>query len=210
MRIMKILLVIFLSLLVLEIAAYLVIVKIQSDKQETAENYNLNGSNSSQENSFNNKVNSGANGNSVENQLFNRNSNSSLNTNLTAGPGNDNINSSAREEEFVFSLEAKTDKKIYYSGEQIRLEITLLSSQNLENITVSAQGIVSQYGHIYFDKSQNINLVKNQPQKISFISVLPVCSSCSGVNPGDYAIEITAVSGRESLKTSSIIINLKQ
>ncbi len=107
-------------------------------------------------------------------------------------------------------IQATADKSLYYSNERITLAITLMSNQDLSGIVVRASGIESRWGDRYVDLTKTIQVTKNQPTNFNFIAMLPACSSCSGIVPGDYNIDVTAMHEEKILATDQITINLQQ
>lgn len=108
------------------------------------------------------------------------------------------------------TIQASANKNVYYSNESITLYIVLTSNQDLSDLIIHASGIESRWGDRYFDLTKTIEVTKNSPTNFSFISMLPECSSCSGIVPGDYTINVTAMHEAKTLATNQLIINLQQ
>ena len=106
-------------------------------------------------------------------------------------------------------ISAKTDKSVYSSYEKIILDVKVTASMELNDVTVSAQGI-SVYNKNYFNKSQTINLAARKSQNFEFTETLPSCNSCSGLRPGSYVINISVFHDGKILSEEKININIKQ
>lgn len=107
-------------------------------------------------------------------------------------------------------IQAIADKSVYHSNERIALSITLKSDQILSGVTVVARGVESRYGTIYVNETQTVDVRADSSEAITFVSILPECSSCSGIEPGDYTIDVTATHEAKTLATDQLTINLQQ
>jgi hypothetical protein len=85
-------------------------------------------------------------------------------------------------------LKIFTDKESYKQGEEIRINVSFFSSQELENVQIKVSGIKGRYGD-YISLEKTLNLKKGE-NLIEFLSRAPYCSSCTGISPGVH--EVTA------------------
>jgi rhodanese-related sulfurtransferase len=99
-----------------------------------------------------------------------------------------------------------TDKDIYSAREEMFLYLTINASQELSDVLVTVEGVVSSKGVKYVTYSSKTNLTAGE-NLISFTKTLPSCSACAGIAQGTYYIEAKVKHGGEELKaTHSIAI----
>jgi MYXO-CTERM domain-containing protein len=99
-----------------------------------------------------------------------------------------------------------TDKDIYSAREEMSLYLTINASQELSDVLVTVEGVVSSKGVKYVAYSSKTNLTAGE-NLISFTKTLPSCSACAGIAQGTYYIEAKVTHGGEELKaTHSIAI----
>jgi hypothetical protein len=98
------------------------------------------------------------------------------------------FNQTINEKQADNELKIFTDKESYKQGEEIRINVSFFSSQELEGVQVKVSGIKGRYGD-YISLEKTLNLKKGE-NVIEFLSRAPYCSSCTGVSPGNH--EITA------------------
>jgi len=96
-----------------------------------------------------------------------------------------------------------TDKSLYHSSEIMNITAIVDSNQDLENVTVSVQGLKGK-----LNLEENVNLEKGLNQ-ISLTYQLPRCNVCGGINEGDYDIKFRISHGNMEL-TDQITITIRQ
>jgi MYXO-CTERM domain-containing protein len=103
-------------------------------------------------------------------------------------------------------LSFTTDKDIYSAREEMSLYLTINASQELSDVLVTVEGVVSSKGVKYVAYSSKTNLTTGE-NLISFTKTLPSCSACAGIAQGTYYIEAKVTHGGEELQaTHSIAI----
>lgn len=100
------------------------------------------------------------------------------------------------------NLTLSSDKQVYRSGEEIKLELTFFT-ENPETVRVDLIGISGRIGtHENFNASKGKNTLR-----LNYI--LPKCNICNGITPGNYTVMCSISSGKKSENTT-IIVEIKQ
>ncbi len=102
-----------------------------------------------------------------------------------------------------------SDKTEYRSFDDINLNITIESSDILEDVFVNASGIRDKYGKLHVKSSLVVNLSEGD-NEVLITNKLPACNKCKGLNPGVYSINVTVSYNGSILDENVIDINLKQ
>ena len=123
------------------------------------------------------------------------NTNSTTNTN-TANTAN-------------ISLSTSLDKEVYQAKDSITLAVKLNSDEDVNNVLVKSAGVRGKSSD-YFNKSQTVNLKAGEEQAVSLTTILPSCSSCSGVTAGTYSITTTVYVNNQEVETNTISFVLQE
>ena len=100
-----------------------------------------------------------------------------------------------------------TDKDLYHSREIMHINVTIDTSSFRENFTIVLQGLKSQKVNRGYQltASTTLNLEEGR-NVISFSETLPACSSCAGLYPGEYFVNISVFRDTKLLLTGSHVI----
>ena len=85
------------------------------------------------------------------------------------------------------SLSLSTNKQTYRSHEPIFLSVLIDSPTEYTNAELRIRGIKSSRGTFLFKRDRILNLSRGL-NNLTFSSVVPSCSPCSGIYPGRYSI----------------------
>jgi hypothetical protein len=83
-----------------------------------------------------------------------------------------------------------TDKELYHSNEIMNIVISVMSAGNVDNSTVRIEGISDRHGRMRLFHEIPANL-SSGPATFIYDYQLPSCSSCAGLDPGTYQVNIT-------------------
>ena len=104
-------------------------------------------------------------------------------------------------------LEIFTDKESYKQGEEIKINVSFFSSQDLLNVEIKVSGIKTRYGdYLSLDKIANLKKGENI---IEFSSRAPYCSACTGVSPGEHEITSKVIYNDTVLASASKTIRIE-
>lgn len=109
--------------------------------------------------------------------------------------------------QFENKLEIFTDKETYTQGEEIRVNVSFFSSQELENVEVKIFGIKGRYGN-YISSSKSVDLKKGE-NLFDFYFRAPYCSTCTGVSPGEHKISAQLIYNDTILASTSTKIKIE-
>ena len=110
----------------------------------------------------------------------------------------------------TITLTASTDKDDYKSKDEIKLDIRLTSTKDLDNIVIKAEGIENNLGYKYFSHTILKNLLANDEGIVAFTGQIPTCSSCSGIELGEHTIHISAVKNELILAESDVALTISE
>jgi hypothetical protein len=85
-----------------------------------------------------------------------------------------------------------TDKELYHSNEVMNIVISVTTAGNLDNTTVRIEGISDRHGRMRLSHEIPANLSAG-PATFIYDYQLPSCSSCAGLDPGLYQVNISLV-----------------
>ena len=102
-----------------------------------------------------------------------------------------------------------TDKVLYYSNEIMKIAVSTNSSQKMDNTTVRIEGIQDRYGKMRLTYEMPTNLSPG-PDVFAYDYKLPSCSSCAGLNPGTYKINVTLVRNGAIISNITRSVQLEQ
>ncbi len=117
------------------------------------------------------------------------------------------FNQTTNEEKAENELKIFTDKEIYKQGEEIRINVSFFSPQELESVQIKVSGIKARYGD-YISLEKTLNLKKGE-NVIEFLSRVPYCSSCTGVSPGEHEIKVEIIFNDTVLASASKNITIE-
>ncbi|MEA2064839.1 MAG: hypothetical protein U9O66_00900 [Patescibacteria group bacterium] len=101
----------------------------------------------------------------------------------------------------------KSDKKIYRSGDNMRLVIDLKNFTVEDILKIQIVGIKTARGNFALNKIREVTIREN-PYKVVFDIKLPSCSKCAGIAPGAYPIQVNILQKGEVVKNEVINIEL--
>ena len=107
---------------------------------------------------------------------------------------------------YADNLFVTTDKDVYHSKELMRINISLISKENLDDVCIKVEGIKDRRGNNRLSKEIHTNLIKGLNIK-TLDYELPSCSKCAGILPGEYYINASvAYNNRTVTANHSIFI----
>lgn len=92
-----------------------------------------------------------------------------------------------------------SDKPVYYSGEELRLNLTV-NSPSAGSLKIGIKGI---NGRVDISREENISAGENT---LEFSHTLPRCNVCGGISPGNYSITCTLQGKNPENRTLTIEI----
>lgn len=117
--------------------------------------------------------------------------------------------SSYQKEKIITSISAATDKNLYHSGEQIKLNLSVESEDNIESANLYIYGIKDRYNEYSIFETKNINL-KEDNNNFEYSLELPYCNSCSGVEEGEHTIYIKIIDDQTLIGHQEIKVSLRE
>ncbi len=96
-------------------------------------------------------------------------------------------------------LAIATEKDVYYSNETLRVHIDFYSRID-GKAKLEVSGIRNDFGRPLIEKIQDIAFVKGI-NGFDFEFKTPSCEECSGLSPGEYAVNATVNVGEKSFET---------
>ena len=105
--------------------------------------------------------------------------------------------------EKIYIKNISTDKAVYHSSDVMNLSLSIYSNSDLENVTVTANGINKK-----FNAAKTLELKKGS-NDVSFIYTLPRCNVCGGISAGDYNLSCI-ISYKNISVEASTMINIQQ
>jgi flagellar basal body-associated protein FliL len=107
-------------------------------------------------------------------------------------------------------INSQTDKSLYRSGEEIKLNLDIQSKRDFHDATLYIYGIKDKYHDYTIFQTEVINLEKNKANNFNYPLSLPYCNSCSGVSEGDYPISIKIIDGDILIGDDQIVVSLRE
>lgn len=86
-------------------------------------------------------------------------------------------------------LSASTNKRVYLPKEEVSVNITIESGQAKDRCYVKIKGVKNHYGKSFVNQAQLVHL-KPGRNEVVISDTLPACSSCSGIQLGEYDIDV--------------------
>lgn len=80
-----------------------------------------------------------------------------------------------------------TDKDVYSSGDHMLVQVTVNTSQQMNNVTIQGEGLITNKGPQIMLRAKTMNL-SSGTNIVNFSKRVPSCSPCSGLNEGSYNI----------------------
>ncbi len=104
----------------------------------------------------------------------------------------------------------QTDKNLYHSKEMMQLQVSISSGSPVQNATVHIWGIIDRHGDTHLIRDIPVEL-KPGMTTITTEYQLPSCSKCSGIDPGNYTLNLKVVrDGNQLLAVGSRTVHLEQ
>lgn len=101
-----------------------------------------------------------------------------------------------------------TDRDMYHSSEVMTITVSLDSKRALDNTTVRIEGFEDRNGRNRLTHEINSNLSWG-PNTFFYEYELPHCSSCAGLNPGEYNISVSLSREGEILDRANTSVRLE-
>ena len=101
----------------------------------------------------------------------------------------------------------KSNKKIYNSGDNMRLVIDLKNFTIEDILKIQVVGIKTSRGNFALNKIREVE-IKENPYRVVFHVKLPSCSKCAGIAPGKYSIQVNILQKGEVVKNEVMEIEL--
>jgi len=92
-----------------------------------------------------------------------------------------------------------TDKDLYAAREEMNVSLVVSSLENVSEVLVKVDGVVSSKGAKYVTYSNKTNLTAGA-NTFSFTRTLPTACACSGIAQGTYYLDATVTHGGEEFK----------
>jgi len=102
-----------------------------------------------------------------------------------------------------------TDKDLYHSNDVMMMKILVNSTGFTTDTSLKIEGITDTYGQVRLSHIMPANLTPG-PNIFLYDYHLPSCSKCSGLDPGNYPINITLEKNGTVISNISIAVNLEQ
>lgn len=125
------------------------------------------------------------------------------------GTQNKSLGPSYQKEQIITNIGASTDKNLYHSGEQIKLNLSVKSEEGLDGVNLYIYGIKNRYSKYSIFETKNINLKENE-NNFEYSLELPYCNSCSGVEEGEHTIYIKIIDDQILIGRQEIKISLRE
>ncbi len=89
-------------------------------------------------------------------------------------------------------VSVSTDKDVYHSRDTMKITVSFESQGDIGDATLHLQGIQDRHGDSQLHRELPVTLSKGMHTEV-YDHTLPACSSCSGLNAGNYTINTTLV-----------------
>jgi hypothetical protein len=102
-----------------------------------------------------------------------------------------------------------TDKDLYHSNDIMNIAISVMTAGTMDNTTVRIEGISDRHGRMRLSHEIPANL-STGPATFIYDYQLPSCSSCAGLDPGTYEVNITLVRNGVIISNMTRTVQLEQ
>jgi hypothetical protein len=102
-----------------------------------------------------------------------------------------------------------TDKDLYHSNDVMMMKILVNSTGSINDTFLKIEGITDTYGQTRLTHVMPANLTPG-PNSFLYDYHLPSCSKCSGLDPGNYPLNITLVKNGTIISNMTITVHLEQ
>jgi hypothetical protein len=102
-----------------------------------------------------------------------------------------------------------TDKDLYHSNDVMMMKILVNSTGITTDTSLKIEGITDTYGQTRLSHIMRANLTPG-PNTFLYDYHLPTCSKCSGLDPGNYPINVTLDKNGTIISNLSITVHLEQ
>ncbi len=106
-------------------------------------------------------------------------------------------------------LELHSNKDVYQEGDRLELFVDILSDQDLDQLRIEAQGISSDWGYYYFDKTQTLSVTGGESRTKEMVVNVPECSACTGIRTGSHFIEASVYYEGEQLNKEEVSFEIR-
>jgi hypothetical protein len=107
----------------------------------------------------------------------------------------------------VFSV--TTDRDLYHSNDVMMMKILVNSTGFTTDTSLKIEGIKDIYGQTRLLHNMRANLTPG-PNIFLYDYHLPTCSKCSGLDPGNYSINVTLDKNGTIISNLSTTVHLEQ
>jgi hypothetical protein len=102
-----------------------------------------------------------------------------------------------------------TDRDLYHSNDVMMMKILVNSTGFTTDTTLKIEGITDTYGQTRLSHIMRANLTPG-PNVFLYDYHLPTCSKCSGLDPGNYPLNITLDKNGTIISNMTITVHLEQ
>jgi len=107
------------------------------------------------------------------------------------------------------AMNLASDKEIYRSSEEMRLNAIAGPSESNENVTLKIYGIRDGRGNLRVSEERNATMGLDGLNEI-FVFRMPSCYGCAGVSPGEYDIVMEIWKNGELVGNCSKTVTLEK
>jgi hypothetical protein len=102
-----------------------------------------------------------------------------------------------------------TDKDLYHSNDVMNIAISVMTAGTMNNTTIRIEGISDRHGRMRLSHEIAANL-STGPATFIYDYQLPSCSSCAGLDPGTYQVNITLVQNGVVISNMTRTVQIEQ
>ncbi|MEI7434348.1 MAG: hypothetical protein WCJ93_08865 [Methanomicrobiales archaeon] len=102
-----------------------------------------------------------------------------------------------------------TDRDLYHSNDVMMMKILVNSTGITTDTSLKIEGITDTYGQTRLSHIMRANLTPG-PNVFLYDYHLPTCSKCSGLDPGNYPLNITLDKNGTIISNMTITVRLEQ
>jgi hypothetical protein len=102
-----------------------------------------------------------------------------------------------------------TEKDLYHSDEIMNITVEVNATGNLDNATLMIEGIQDKHGRTRLSHEMQVNLTSGE-NTFTYDYQLPECSSCAGLNPGSYNVNVTLIRNGSVISNATKSVEIQQ
>lgn len=102
-----------------------------------------------------------------------------------------------------------TEKELYHSDEVMNITVAVNATGNLDNATLVIEGIQDKHGRTRLSHQMQVNLTSGA-NTFTYDYQLPECSSCAGLNPGAYQVNVTLMENGTVISNATTSVEIQQ